>query len=141
MYASPGEFKGEITHMPEYPQEGVLARRPHPRCEERPVENSRERRPHLQVRGELAKIYLEGCGLKSGTETSFIAESANDRATPGSCSPICSITEGAQLRRLVDRMGQQSRRADRKIRLDVWRVRIALPIKILRNSCWSWEVW
>ena len=21
---SPGEFKGEITHMPEYPQEGVL---------------------------------------------------------------------------------------------------------------------
>ncbi len=28
-------------------------------------------------------------------------------------------------------MGKQSRRADRKIRLDVWRVRIALPTKIL----------
>ena len=41
---SPGEFKGEVTHMPEYPQEGVLARRPHSRREKRSVENGHERR-------------------------------------------------------------------------------------------------
>ena len=40
---SPGEFKGDVTHMPEYPQEGVLARRTHSRREKRSVEDRDER--------------------------------------------------------------------------------------------------
>jgi len=39
---SPGEFSGAVTHMPEYPQEGVL-RGGHIRRAERPVENRGER--------------------------------------------------------------------------------------------------
>ena len=35
---SPGEFRGEVTHMPEYPQEGVLAWRSRARCSERALE-------------------------------------------------------------------------------------------------------
>ena len=41
---SPGEYKGEITHMAEYPQEGRAARRPHPGREKRAVENGHKRR-------------------------------------------------------------------------------------------------
>ncbi len=46
---SPGEFKGEITHMAEYPQEGVLRGGHIPGAKSVPVENSDERGQHLQV--------------------------------------------------------------------------------------------
>ena len=56
--------------MAEYPQEGVLARRPYSRREKRSVENGDERRLRpLSPRAELAKIYLEQCGLKPDTDT------------------------------------------------------------------------
>ena len=53
---SPGEYNGEMTHMPDYPQEGALRSRPHPDGRERPVEARRQRRRHLQAgRGAAAR--------------------------------------------------------------------------------------
>src|SRR5438132_6769191 len=38
---SPGEYKGEITHMPEYPQEGVLGGGPIPKAKSMPCRTPR----------------------------------------------------------------------------------------------------
>jgi len=40
---SPGEYRGEITHMPEYPQEGVLRGGHIPGAKEYAVEDRHER--------------------------------------------------------------------------------------------------
>ena len=47
---SPGEFTGEMLHMPDYPQEGALARRTHPRRGERALVAGGQRRRHVQDR-------------------------------------------------------------------------------------------
>ncbi|MDQ2867266.1 MAG: sulfurtransferase [Verrucomicrobiota bacterium] len=66
---SPGEFKGEITHMPEYPQEGVLRGGHIPGAKSVPWKTAVNDDGTFRSANELAKIYLEGCGLKPGTET------------------------------------------------------------------------
>ena len=55
--------------MPEYPQEGVLARRAHPRREERSVEDRGERRLHLQVRGRAGEDLPRRLRVSSDKET------------------------------------------------------------------------
>ena len=88
---SPGEFKGEITHMAEYPQEGVLRGGHIPGREKRAVENRDKRRQHLQIRAPSWRRFTSTSAGSNRTSTrSFIAASANARATPGLCSPICS---------------------------------------------------
>ena len=48
---SPEEYAGTRMHMPDYPNEGRAARRPHPRREERPVgARDQSRRRHVQDR-------------------------------------------------------------------------------------------
>ncbi|HET7512297.1 MAG TPA: sulfurtransferase, partial [Chthoniobacterales bacterium] len=66
---SPGEFKGEITHMAEYPQEGVLRGGHIPGAKSVPWKTAVKDDNTFKSADELAQIYLEQCELKPGTET------------------------------------------------------------------------
>ncbi|MBA3882264.1 MAG: sulfurtransferase, partial [Chthoniobacterales bacterium] len=66
---SPGEFKGEITHMPEYPQEGVLRGGHIPGAKSVPWKTAVNDDGTFKSAGDLAKIYMEGCGVSSDNET------------------------------------------------------------------------
>jgi thiosulfate/3-mercaptopyruvate sulfurtransferase len=61
---SPGEFKGEVTHMPEYPQEGVLRGGHIPGARSVPWKTAVNEDATFKPAAELHKIYAEGCGLK-----------------------------------------------------------------------------
>ncbi|HEY5895559.1 MAG TPA: sulfurtransferase [Chthoniobacterales bacterium] len=61
---SPGEFKGEITHMPEYPQEGVLRGGHVPGAKSIPWKTAANDDATFKSVDELTKIYTEGVGLK-----------------------------------------------------------------------------
>ncbi len=66
---SPGEFRGEITHMPEYPQEGVLRGGHIPGAKSVPWKAAVNDDGTFKPAEELAKIYVDGCGVKPETET------------------------------------------------------------------------
>ena len=53
------EYTGELTHMPEYPQEGVLRGRSRSRCQELPMVHCCQSRRHLQDRRGTAR-HLHG---------------------------------------------------------------------------------
>ncbi len=60
---SPAEFRGEVTHMPEYPQEGVLRGGHIPGAENVPWKMAANDDSTFKSLPELRKIYAEGCGL------------------------------------------------------------------------------
>ncbi|CAN5119815.1 sulfurtransferase [soil metagenome] len=60
---SPGEFKGEITHMPEYPQEGVLRGGHIPGAVSCPWATAANPDGTFKSAEELQKIYTEDLGL------------------------------------------------------------------------------
>ena len=60
---SPGEFKGEITHMPEYPQEGVLRGGHIPGANSIPWKTACNDDATFKSAAELTKIYSEGANL------------------------------------------------------------------------------
>ena len=60
---SPGEFKGDVTHMPEYPQEGVLRGGHIPGAKSVPWKTAVREDGTFKSADELEKIYLEGCQL------------------------------------------------------------------------------
>ncbi len=62
---SPGEFKGEVTHMPEYPQEGVLRGGHIPGAHSVPWKTAVKDDATFKSPTELYEIYAVGCGLKS----------------------------------------------------------------------------
>ena len=61
---SPGEFRGEITHMPEYPQEGVLRGGHIPGARSVPWKSACNDDGTFKTAGELRKIYTENLGLR-----------------------------------------------------------------------------
>lgn len=61
---SPGEFKGDVTHMPEYPQEGVLRGGHIPGANSVPWKTAVNEDGTFKSPQELQKIYSEQCGLK-----------------------------------------------------------------------------
>ncbi len=65
---SPGEFKGEVTHMPEYPQEGVLRGGHIPGAKSVPWKSAVKEDGTFKSAEELEKIYVEGCSLGADTE-------------------------------------------------------------------------
>lgn len=66
---SPGEFRGEITHMPEYPQEGVLRGGHIPGAKSVPWKTAVNDDGTFKSAPELAKIYMDGCGVQPGIDT------------------------------------------------------------------------
>ncbi|HTT58343.1 MAG TPA: sulfurtransferase [Opitutaceae bacterium] len=65
---SPGEFRGEITHMPEYPQEGVLRGGHIPGARGVPWKTAANDDGTFKSAEELKKIYTENLGLKPGDD-------------------------------------------------------------------------
>jgi len=63
---SPGEFKGTVTHMPEYPQEGVLRGGHIPGAKSVPWKTAANDDGTFKSPEELRKIYTENLGLKAG---------------------------------------------------------------------------
>ena len=60
---SPGEFRGEVTHMPEYPQEGVLRGGHVPGAKSVPWKTAVNDDATFKSPEDLRKIYTENCGL------------------------------------------------------------------------------
>jgi thiosulfate/3-mercaptopyruvate sulfurtransferase len=65
---SPGEYRGEITHMPEYPQEGVLRGGHIPHAHNVPWKTACKEDSTFKSPEELQKIYTENLGLKPGED-------------------------------------------------------------------------
>ncbi len=65
---SPGEFRGEITHMPEYPQEGVLRGGHVPGAKSVPWKTAVNEDSTFKSPEELRKIYAENCGLSKSDD-------------------------------------------------------------------------
>lgn len=61
---SPGEFSGEVTHMPDYPQEGVLRGGHIPGAHGVPWKRAVNEDATFKSAQELRKIYQEELGLK-----------------------------------------------------------------------------
>jgi thiosulfate/3-mercaptopyruvate sulfurtransferase len=61
---SPGEFKGDVTHMPEYPQEGVLRGGHIPGAKSIPWKMAVKDDGTFKSADELKTIYTDQCGLK-----------------------------------------------------------------------------
>jgi thiosulfate/3-mercaptopyruvate sulfurtransferase len=66
---SPGEFKGEITHMPEYPQEGVLRGGHIPGAKSVPWKTAANDDGTFKSAEELRKIYIDNLGFKESDHT------------------------------------------------------------------------
>jgi len=60
---SPGEFSGEVTHMPEYPQEGVLRGGHIPGAKSCPWSTAANEDGTFKTAAELRAIYTEGLAL------------------------------------------------------------------------------
>jgi len=66
---SPGEFKGEITHMPEYPQEGVLRGGHVPGAKSVPWKTAANDDGTFKSVEELKRIYVDNLAFKPGEPT------------------------------------------------------------------------
>ena len=66
---SPGEFKGEITHMPEYPQEGVLRGGHVPTAKSVPWKTAAKEDGTFRSVEELRKIYVDNLGFDPSEHT------------------------------------------------------------------------
>jgi thiosulfate/3-mercaptopyruvate sulfurtransferase len=65
---SPGEYRGEITHMPEYPQEGVLRGGHIPGAKSVPWKTAVNDDGTFKPAAELRRIYSEQCSLQPDDE-------------------------------------------------------------------------
>jgi len=65
---SPEEFSGERTHMPEYPQEGVLRGGHIPGAKSVPWKRAVNDDGTFKSVGDLSQIYTESCGLHRGED-------------------------------------------------------------------------
>ena len=66
---SPGEFKGEITHMREYPQEGVIRGGHVPGAKSVPWKTAANDDGTFKPREELEKIYQDNLGYEADGDT------------------------------------------------------------------------
>ena len=66
---SPGEFKGEVTHMPEYPQEGVLRGGHVPCAKSVPWKTAARDDGTFKSVDELRKIYIDNLGFEPSEHT------------------------------------------------------------------------
>jgi thiosulfate/3-mercaptopyruvate sulfurtransferase len=66
---SPGEFKGDVTHMPEYPQEGVLRGGHVPSAKSVPWKTAVKEDGTFKSVEELRKIYVDNLGFEPSEHT------------------------------------------------------------------------
>ena len=90
---SPGEYTGELLHMPDYPQEGAMRGGHIPGAKSVPWARAANEDGTFKSREDLEAIYLAGAGPDAlRRRRSPTAASASGRRTPGSCSPTCSAS-------------------------------------------------
>jgi thiosulfate/3-mercaptopyruvate sulfurtransferase len=65
---SPGEYSGELLHMPDYPQEGALRGGHIPGAANVPWAKAAADDGRFRSRDELEQIYLDGAGLTQGDD-------------------------------------------------------------------------
>ncbi|MGB7423623.1 MAG: rhodanese-like domain-containing protein, partial [Ornithinimicrobium sp.] len=65
---SPGEFSGELLHMPDYPQEGAMRGGHIPGASSVPWARATQEDGTFRTRAELAEIYEQEKGLDPGDE-------------------------------------------------------------------------
>jgi thiosulfate/3-mercaptopyruvate sulfurtransferase len=65
---SPGEYVGEVTHMPEYPQEGVLRGGHIPGAKSVPWKMAVNEDGTFKSASELHEIYASKCGVQPGDD-------------------------------------------------------------------------
>jgi len=66
---SPGEFKGDVTHMPEYPQEGVLRGGHVPSAKNVPWKTAVKEDGTFKAVEELRGIYIDNLGFEPSEHT------------------------------------------------------------------------
>jgi thiosulfate/3-mercaptopyruvate sulfurtransferase len=66
---SPAEFSGELTHMPEYPQEGAMRGGHIPGARNIPWSRAAAEDGTFKDRNALEAIYLDEQGLEAGADT------------------------------------------------------------------------
>ena len=116
---SPGEFTGELLHMPDYPQEGAMrgghipgaASVPWARAAAEDATFKGRGRP----RGDLPRRGRAEPGRRRGR---LLPDRRAVVAHLVRADPPARLRPGPQLRRLVDRVGQQRAGADRDRRAD-----------------------
>ena len=110
---SPGEYSGELLHMPDYPQEGALRGGHIPGAKNVPWARAAAEDATFRSRQELEAIY--------GGEAAAQSRRRRGRVLPDRRAvqphlvrpaPPARLPHGAQLRRLLDRVGQQRPRPD-----------------------------
>src|SRR6202050_936969 len=65
---SPGEYSGELLHMPDYPQEGALRGGHIPGAQNVPGARAARADATFRLRAELEAIYLGEAGLRPGDD-------------------------------------------------------------------------
>ena len=65
---SPGEYSGELLHMPDYPQEGAIRGGHVPGAKNKPWKNAANDDQTFKNAGDLRKIYIDELGLNPGDD-------------------------------------------------------------------------
>ena len=116
---SPGEYKGTITHMPEYPQEGVLRGGHIPGAKSVPWKTAVNDDGTFQDPAELAKIYTENCGLRKDEEIiAYCRIGERSSHTWFVLTYLLGYPRRPQLRRLLDGVGEPGAHAHRALGLN-----------------------
>ena len=103
---SPDEFSGKKTHMPEYPQEGVLRGGHIPGARSVPWARAAKSGWLVQERRRPARNLRAGTGTPSRRRRDRLLPHRRTLEPHVVCADLpARLREGAQLRRLVDRMG------------------------------------
>ena len=83
---SPGEYSGELLHMPDYPQEGAMRGGHIPGAKTVPWARAANEDGTFKSRAELEAIYLEEQGLTpSDADGRLLPHRRAVARTPGSC--------------------------------------------------------
>ena len=105
---SPGEYSGELLHMPDYPQEGALRGGHIPGAKNVPWARAAAEDATFRPRKELEAIYGGEAGLSPADDVIVYCRIGERSShTWFVLHHLLGYPDGAQLRRLLDRVGQQ----------------------------------
>ena len=110
---SPQEYSGELIAMPGYQQEGAQRGGHIPGAASIPWAQAVREDGTFKSADELRELYSSEGRRRSQADRPRTAGSASARATLVRAARAARLPARAQLRRLVDRVGQPGRRADR----------------------------
>ena len=104
---SPGEYSGELLHMPDYPQEGALRGGHIPGAQSVPWARAAAEDATFRSRAELEAIYLGEAGLRPDDDVVVYCRIGERSShTWFVLHPPAGLRARAQLRRVVDRVGE-----------------------------------